>query len=274
MALATVILSTYNQPAWLELCLQGYRLQDELDITMVIADDGSGEETRQLIERLRPTLPFPVEHLWQPNEGFRKTIMLNRAIMAAPAPYLIFSDGDCIPRRDFIREHLGRREGGRFLSGGYVRLSEEATGNITPAVVDAGSFADKAWLGRNGMKGEPNIRKLNLGPFRAWFSNRVAKARPRWNGLNASCWRADAIAVNGFDERMRYGAEDIEFGERLERTGIRARQVRYNAIVVHLEHPRGYRNDADMRRNKEIRAEGRAAGSRWTEHGIRRGKAG
>lgn len=274
MALATVILSTYNQPDWLALCLQGYRLQDELDITMVIADDGSRDDTRQLIDRLRPTLPFPIEHLWQPNEGFRKTIMLNRAIMAAPAPYLIFSDGDCIPRRDFIREHLSRRATGRFLSGGYVRLSEEATASITAAVVDAGDFADKGWLGAHGMRGEPNIRKLNLGPFRAWLSNRVAKAKPRWNGLNASCWREDAIAVNGFDERMRYGAEDIEFGERLERKGIRARQVRYNAIVVHLEHPRGYRNDADLERNKEIRAVGRREWSTWTEYGIRRGKAG
>lgn len=273
MALATVILSTYNQPEWLALCLQGYRLQDQLDFTMVIADDGSADETRQLIERLRPTLPFPIEHLWQPNEGFRKTMMLNRAIVAAEAPYLIFSDGDCIPRRDFVREHLTRRDRGRFCAGGYVRLSMEATSRITPAEVESGDFADKKWLSPNGMKGEPTIRKLNLGPFRAWLSNRVAKAKPRWNGGNASCWREDAIAVNGFDERMRYGAEDNEFGERLERKGVRARQIRYNAIVVHLEHPRGYRNAADMQRNKGIRAEGRAEGRVWTEFGIVKGAA-
>lgn len=271
--LATIVLSTYNQPEWLKLSLLGYGAQDLLDFEVVLADDGSGEATRRVVEELRPRLPFPVEHLWQPDEGFRKTVMLNRAIMAAAAPYLIVSDGDCIPRRDFVRQHLERRRRGRYLSGGYVRLNEAASRAITSGAIERGEFANAHWLRSHGMPRDPGLRKLARGPVGAWISNLVASAPARWNGLNASCWRDDAIAVNGFDERMRYGGEDLAFGERLARAGIRARMARYDAIVVHLEHPRGYRTEEDLKRNRVIRDAGIASGSTWTDFGIRSGSS-
>jgi glycosyltransferase involved in cell wall biosynthesis len=265
---ASVIISTYNQPEWLELCLRGYAGQDTHAFEIIIADDGSGEATRSRIDQLRAVLPVPVRHVWHPDDGFRKTIILNQAIAATTTDYLIFTDGDCIPRRDFVSQHLRHRQLGRFLSGGYARLNLAASRAIGPLDVESGAFASVEWLQVHGMPRRPTLRKLAMGPVRAWLANRFAGARPAWNGGNASCWRADALRVNGFDERMQYGGEDREFGERLTNLGVLPKQVRYHAVVVHLEHERSYIEGEAMALNKVIRTATKRRRSTWTAHGI------
>jgi hypothetical protein len=94
-----------------------------------------------------------------------------------------------------------------------------------------------------------------MGPALAAVLDRVTSTRPTFNGHNASVWRADAVAVNGFEESMAYGGLDREFGERLENAGVRGAQVRYRTAVVHLDHARGYRNEAALARNRAIRDE-------------------
>ena len=91
-----VIISTYNNPAWLEKTLWGYLCQDRMADEIIIADDGSGEETRMLIERYKKLLP--IKHVWHEDDGFRKTVILNKAIVAATADYLVFTDQDCVPK--------------------------------------------------------------------------------------------------------------------------------------------------------------------------------
>ena len=113
---ASVVISTYNQPQWLRKCLLGYARQDRTDFEMVLADDGSGAETAAMVESLRPQLPFELKHVWQEDIGFRKCRALNQGIKAAQADYLVFSDGDCIPRADFVSQHLRQREAGRYLA--------------------------------------------------------------------------------------------------------------------------------------------------------------
>ncbi|MDP9348746.1 MAG: glycosyltransferase, partial [Gemmatimonadota bacterium] len=132
---ASVVLTTYNQPRQLELVLRGYAVQTRRDFQVVVADDGSGEETREVLERLRRETGLDLLHVWHEDRGFRKCTILNRAILAASGDYLVFSDGDCIPRRDFVEAHLRLAEPGRFLSGGYLRLSPAVSARITPADV-------------------------------------------------------------------------------------------------------------------------------------------
>ena len=92
----------------------------------------------------------------------------------------------------------------------------------------------------NGLKPNKRLRWLSLGPCLASLLDALTPTRATWNGGNASGWRADVLRVNGFDERMGYGGEDRELGERLVNAGIRGKQVRHRTITVHLDHARPY----------------------------------
>ncbi len=265
---ATVVLSTYNAPQLLERVLWGYSIQDTDAFDIAIADDGSTEETARLIERMRDKTGLTIEHVWHEDRGFRKCEILNEAIAATSAEYMIFSDGDCIPRSDFVSTHLGLAQPGRFLSGGYLKLSREASEAITVEDVLADRATDPEFL--LGKFRNPRVVRLKAvrSPNTARLFDFVTPTKATWNGHNASAWRSDVEAANGFDERMKYGGEDREFGERLVNAGIRPRQVRHRAIVVHLWHERGYVRQDEIRANRAIRRETARTSARHTPHGI------
>jgi glycosyltransferase involved in cell wall biosynthesis len=254
----SVIITTYNHPAWLETVLWGFAGQSYRDFELLIADDGSGPETGFLIENFRDETGLRIHRVWHEDQGFRKCEILNKAVLAANGNYLVFTDGDCIPRKDFLALHHELAEPRRFLSGGYLKLPLDTSQRITPADVIAGRATDYHWLRENGAPISRRLARLALRPARARLLDGLTPTRPTWNGHNASAWRSDIIAANGFDERMGYGGLDRELGERLENAGIRGKQIRHRAIVVHLDHGRGYRDQAILRRNHEIRRETRA----------------
>jgi glycosyltransferase involved in cell wall biosynthesis len=253
--MVSVVITTYNHPEWLEKVLWGFASQSFRNFEIVIADDGSGPETAALIDRVRSETGISIVHVWHEDQGFRKCEILNRAILATTGEYLVFTDGDCIPRHDFLSLHHDLAEPGRFLSGGYLKLPLETSRRITIADVVEGRATDNHWLRRNGTPASRRLTRLGLSHGRARLLDRITPTRPTWNGHNASAWRDDIIAANGFDERMGYGGLDRELGERLENAGIRGKQIRHRAIVVHLDHGRGYRDQAILRRNMEIRRE-------------------
>ncbi len=264
----SVVLSTYNQPDWLEKSLLGYAAQTYRDFELLVADDGSREDTRERLDRLRERLPFVLRHVWQPDDGFRKCAILNRAIQASRADYLVFSDGDCIPRADFLAVHAANRARGRFLSGGYVKLPRALSVAIGAEHIAAGLHCDPAWLAAQGFSDARKLLKLRAqGPIAAAL-NALTPARASWNGHNASGWRDDIVAANGFDERMQYGGEDRELGERLENAGIRGRRVRFTAVVVHLDHDRGYVTPQMHEGNRRIRASTRHTRATRTAFGL------
>lgn len=265
----TVIISTYNAPQWLEKALFGYACQDAKDFEVIVADDGSGPETRRLIERLKPTMPVPLRHLWQEDEGFRKCRILNKAIIEADGKYLVFTDGDCIPRHDFVGEHRRQAETGRFLSGGYCRLPMAASLAIAEADIRSGRCFDVGWLRDNGYPATMKWLKILAKPWRVdgWL-NAMTPAKPTFNGNNSSCFAADARIVRGFDERMGYGGEDREFGYRLANAGIRPKMIRYSALCLHLDHERGYRSEEVRAANEAIIADTLKERRTLTEHGL------
>ena len=129
--LISVIFTTYNSPLWLEKVLWGFDAQTDHNFEIVIADDGSREETRQLVERFARATERPIQHIWQADDGFQKCRILNKAIVAARGDYLILTDGDCIPRKDFVSVHRANAEPGSFLSGGYFKLPMSISQSIT-----------------------------------------------------------------------------------------------------------------------------------------------
>ena len=268
----SVIFSTYNQPEWLRKTLLGFAAQDRHDFEVVVADDGSRDETRELLEGLRPSLPFQLQHVWQADEGFQKCRILNKAIRASRSDYLLFTDGDCIPRRDFVSSHLRLREPGRFLSGGYFKLPMSISKAISADDIAAGRCFELAWLRSQGLPWAARNVKLAAQGKLADCLDGVVTARASWNGHNASGWKQDLVAANGFDERMGYGGEDRELGERLENHGVRGKQVRHRAVCLHLDHARGYKTTASVQANLAIRAETRSRKTVWTPHGIKKAK--
>lgn len=249
----SVIMTTYNSPVWLEKVLWGYSVQTHDDFEIIIGDDGSTEETAEVIERMRAATGLTIRHLWQEDKGFRKCRILNKAILAAESDYLVFTDGDCIPRRDFLEVHATEARPGHYLSGSYNKLSMEASEAIGKDDILSGRCFDLKWLRAHGQKWSRKNSKLATSRRMAPFWNWITLTACNLKGSNASVWREDALRVNGFDERMAWGGLDREFGVRLKNAGVRPKHVRYNAIVIHLDHPRGYKDPEMVRQNRELR---------------------
>jgi glycosyltransferase involved in cell wall biosynthesis len=263
-----VVFTTYNRPRDLERVLAGYARQTYGRFEIVIADDGSGDETRQCIERARKNWRLDIRHVWQEDLGFRKCRILNRAIAETSAEYLIITDGDCIPHPEFVAGHLSLARPGYFVSGGCVRLGEAASRAIAADDVLNGSVFDTRWLTTHG-ESSLNLRKLMLSaPPWHGVMNSITTTRPTWNGHNSSTWREEVLAVNGFDERLGYGGLDREFGERLERCGMHGIQARYSLICLHLDHPRPYREREIMAANLKIRRDNARQNVRRTRYGL------
>ena len=266
----SVIISTYNAEAWLEKVLWGYQNQSFKDFEIVIADDGSGPKTKECLDHMRKEVFYPIVHVWQEDDGFQKSKILNKAITACSAEYIVMSDGDCIPRNDFLYHHNKHKQKGYFLSGGYFMLPMDISNQITKDDILKGNCFNINWLKTNGLKSSFKNNKLTSRGFKASFLNFITPTNASWNGHNASGWKEDITGVNGFDERMQYGGQDRELGERLFNKGIKSKQIRYSAICIHLDHKRGYKTPDSIAKNRAIREKTREEQLAWTEYGIKK----
>lgn len=266
----SIIISTYNSKEWLQKVLWGYNVQTIQNFEVVIADDGSREDTKELIDNFKTKAIYPIVHVWHEDNGFQKSQILNKAIVACSAEYIIMSDGDCIPRNDFVEIHHTNKEKGRFLSGGYFMLPMNISELISEEDIKDQNCFNVDWLLKNGLKKSFKNNKLSATGFKEKFLNAVTPTKPTWNGHNASGWKKDIVAINGFDERMQYGGQDRELGERLVNLGVKGKQIRYSAIVIHLDHPRGYANKESWERNNNIRKNTRSTKVVQTSYGIKK----
>ncbi len=249
----TILFTTYNSPIWLEKVLWGYNAQCYKNFDIIIADDGSADETRTLIDRMRKETGLEITHVWHEDHGFQKCEILNKAILQVKTEYIIFSDGDCIPRNDFVAEHVKYAQPDRFLTGSVIRLPMVTSELITKEDIESGICFDWDWLVKNGLPVTRKNVKLRAKKYAATVLNHLTPARTNFTGCNASAWTKDVIAVNGFDQRMSHGGLDREFGVRLKNLGLKAKHVRYNAHIIHLDHARGYSDPENIRKNKELR---------------------
>ena len=264
----SVIISTYNQPEWLKKVLWSYAYQTYSNFEVIIADDGSDSVTQEAIAEMQEKVPYPVRHVWHEDQGFRKTIILNTAIKESKAAYLLFTDGDCVARNDFVQTHCTYRQPGYFLSGGYFKLPLPISERITVDTIRSQQCFDLHWLKKQGLSSSFKVQKLVAQGLKQKLLNTLTPTKATWNGMNSSGYKQDIIAVNGFDQRMQYGGEDRELGERLFNKGIKAKQIRYSAVCLHLYHERGYVKPEMKIRNNEIRKETKDQKSIWTNYGL------
>lgn len=227
-----VLISTYNAPLFLRLALQGWKAQRDTHFTLYIADDGSTQETIELIDEYRRDFPVPIKHVWQEDRGFRKARVHNMALVQVEEPYVLLTDGDCIPLPDMVGTHRRLAGVGSFISGSRVLLSRDWTERLC-----TGGGIDTAapwsyWLSRR-LHGDIN-RMLPI-----LLSTSVGRPYQRLAGIRGchlSCWRDDLLRVNGFDESYEgWGREDSDLVARLFHVGVMRRDLR-GMPVLHLWH--------------------------------------
>lgn len=255
----SVVVTTFNRPDALHLVLAALTQQTLLPNEVIIADDGSTEETQQLIVQLKTTLNYPLKHVWQVDEGFRAAKIRNQAVLQANYNYLIFLDGDCVPFPDFIEQHWQLAELGWFISGHRILLNKTLTQTILEQFLPIYKHSFFQWLVHYFH------RDCNrLLPLLRIKLNRFRKLHPRnWQGAkscNLALWKKDLLAVNGFDESfIGWGYEDSDLVIRLIRSGIYRKSGKFAVPVIHLWHSQSDRHQEPMNLNllKQIEADQR-----------------
>jgi glycosyltransferase involved in cell wall biosynthesis len=224
----SLIITTYNWPAALDLAIRSALAQSELPCEIIVADDGSTNETAELVECHRASARIPVLHVWQEDRGYRLATSRNRAIAAARGGYIVVVDGDMMLHRDFIRDHRMMARKGSFIQGSRVLLSQENTsGRLKTKDIRMSLF-------EKGLGNRKNALRLPLLSRALALKNRSLKGI---RGCNISFFRDDCIRVNGFNEEfIGWGREDSEFAVRLINIGVLRRNVRFSAIACHLWH--------------------------------------
>lgn len=225
----TLVISTYNSPRYLALSLDSVFRQSRLPDEVVIADDGSSDETSELIARYAAKAPFPIVHQWQEDDGFRKTIIMNRAIAQAKGDYIIQIDGDIIMHRDFVKDHLTVASRGCFVCGSRVLLSKKTSdcllsGEQKRIPIFVRLTTINCWR-------VPQIIKWLASRYRPHDVVRISR------GCNMAFWRSDFISVNGYDENFEgWGLEDTDLVLRLYNSGLKKLNIKLGAVEYHINH--------------------------------------
>jgi glycosyltransferase involved in cell wall biosynthesis len=231
----SVVVSTYQRPSALNCVLRGLSAQTVSPAEILIADDGSANETRDLVDQWK-RFGLPIRHIWQPDNGFRKTQILNQAVLVASGSLLVFLDGDCIPFENFVRDHLAISESGcvnagtRILASASFSKAIEGAPNWRPS--HSWWYWLTRWLRRDINKAFPRLY-LSDGRWRTFGARNWRLLR----GCNFSVFKEDLLSVGGFDEAIQgWGREDSDLAVRLINSGLRIKTLKFSAQVLHLWH--------------------------------------
>jgi glycosyltransferase involved in cell wall biosynthesis len=229
----SILVTTFRRPRHLTLVLESIALQRRVprDFEVIVADDGSGDATAEVVARFAETADVPVRFTTQPHEGFRLARVRNNAARAARGDYLMFLDGDCILPRGHLAAHRHRRRRGLVLLGHCARLSEETSRLLVPENLAVTNLA--------GLVSPSEARSLGRRHRRTrWHALIRHPTKPRLTGGDFGIWRSDFERVNGFDERfIGWGQEDDDLGLRLRAAGMRLESVLDLTCSLHVWHP-------------------------------------
>ncbi|MGN0002421.1 MAG: glycosyltransferase family 2 protein [Sphingobacterium composti] len=236
----SLLISTYNWPEALELVLESVVLQTHIPDQIIIADDGSDLRTKILVDYYSHILP--VEHIWQEDQGFRKTLILNKAIAACTSDYVIEVDGDIILNKHFIQDHLNAAKKGYFVQGCRAMLGEELSQKALSLRKTYFSAFTKGMVTRFNAIRFPGLSFIfKTNPY---SSHNV-------KGCNLAFWREDYVRINGYFNGFEgWGWEDYEFAERLINSGVKKKRLKFAAVGYHLFHKLSSR--ANFRPNELI----------------------
>lgn len=258
----SLIVSTYNRPDALRLTLKSIARQRMLPNEVIIADDGSTNETKLLFNEVKANFPIPIQHVWQEDKGFRLAAIRNKAIEKTSSEYLIFTDGDIILHKDFIQSHVSFAQPKHFCQGHRVLLNATATKKaIANEQLNFGIFD-------NGITNRLYaFHNLSLSKI---MSKTVLHER-KIKGCNFSCYKEDAIKINGFNESfIGWGKEDAEFIARLINSGVKGIDIKFAAVVYHLDHGENFKKKTEdaLPNNLSFVEKAKKEKLTWCDNGI------
>ena len=238
MTTVSVVVATYNWPAALDACLHALRRQTEVPREIIVADDGSGPDTRAVVERHRAASPCPLRHVWHPDEGFRLAAIRNKAMARTAGDYIVSLDGDMVCHPRCIEDHGRLRDPACFCQGSRIPLEPRASATMT---------GRPGWWPSVFSRGVRRRARLARLPFAAArLLNPPHRDPMTVRGCHQGFWRRDLLAVNGLNEAMRgWGREDNELAVRLGNHGRLRRNLRGVALACHLHHGEGDRSRLD-----------------------------
>lgn len=241
----SLITPTYNWPEALELLLLSLKNQSILPNEVIIADDGSKEETKKLIQKFQSDFPIPIIHVWHQDYGNQKPMIMNKAIAKAKYDYIIEIDGDIIMHKDFVKDHLTYAEKGYYLFGSRVNIQASFLKTLfEKKIIHFGFFAE-------GIK--KRTRTVRFPLFMKFAESHEERSR-KLRGCNMSFWKEDFIKINGFNEGLvGWGIDDSEMIQRLHNIGIKGKRLKQTAIAYHIYHKEQDKNNLEI--NHQIEKE-------------------
>lgn len=264
--LISLIVATYNRLDALRAVLAGLAEQSDRGFELLVADDGSLEDTGRYVAGFGAAAPVAVRHIWHEDRGFRVAAIRNLAAARASGEYLVFVDGDCVPLPDFVARHRALAEAGWMVAGNRLLLSEAFTRRVLGEGLPIQRWTLGDWIAARS-RGDINrvlpLLHLPLGPLRKLGGRRW----PRVRGCNMGMWRRDLVRVNGFDESFQgWGFEDSDFAVRLINAGVGVKKGAFATGLLHLWH-----RENDRRREGENwqRLQRRiSSGETWASQGL------
>lgn len=224
----SLIISTYNWESALKLCLVSVQNQSEKPLQVIIADDGSEKNTKNIIDSFRNKIPNLI-HVWHVDEGFRLAEIRNKAISIATGDYIVQIDGDVILHRDFIKDHSLFAKQNTFIKGRRVMIGKKTSEKL----LKSGNIK-VSLLNFDLKRHEHGIRISN---FQNIFNFKEEESADGVMGSNMAFWREDFIAVNGYNTTLQgWGAEDKELAQRFVNKGLKKRKIKFGGVQYHLYH--------------------------------------
>ncbi len=239
---STLIITTYNWIDALRLTLDSVKRQSHLPDEVIIADDGSRPDTAEFIRNYAKTFPTRLVHIWGEDDGYRRSVMINKAFGIAKGDYILQTDGDIILHPDFVSDHLGWASKGFYVRGSRSFLDEQLSGRIFSGETDSAKMP--VFVGSNPLNA---VRIPLLSRFVSHKSDDIDNVK----GCNMAFFQEDLIKVNGYDNTLvGWGHEDKDLSFRLHNAGLKMRKVKFEALVFHLHHKFLSRDNADANRAK------------------------
>lgn len=254
----SLVTPTYNWPEALELLLLSVKNQTILPNEVIIADDGSKEDTSKLIKKFQENFPVPLIHIWHEDNGNQKPAIMNKAIAKAKYDYIVEIDGDIILHKNFIEDHLNFAKKRQYLFGSRVNIQKVILKEI---------FKNKTIHFNLFSKGiKKRMRTLRL-PFFMNFEKEHLQISKKLRGCNMSFWKEDFITINGFNEALvGWGVDDSEMIQRLHNIGIVGKRLKHTGIVFHIYHKEQDKSHISI--NNTIEDEVREKKIKFIEKGI------
>lgn len=243
----SLVTPTYNWPEALNLLLKSVLNQSHLPNEVIIADDGSTEETKALIKSFQDKFPIPLIHVWHEDNGNRKPRIMNKAIAKAKYEYIVEIDGDIIMHSEFVRDHLKFAKKDQYLYGSRVNIQKEFLSDIFSTEKIEFNYFSKGIKKRG--------RTIHL-PILTHMYKPVEQRSRKLRGCNMSFWKEDFIKVNGFNEELvGWGIDDSEMIQRLHNIGIVGKRLKFAGIAYHIYHKEQSKSHIEINREIEKQAE-------------------